>query len=70
MSLVQEAVRGPDALPPATLEKMVRDSIRDNLDLTKFREQQEQETAESSTLDELCERVRGLIDDKLRWSKK
>ena len=42
-----------DALPPATLEALVREAIEQNLDLSKFAAEQQQEEAERIALNEL-----------------
>lgn len=51
-----------DALPPATLEAIVRESIEQNLDLSQFQEEQEAEVPERERLESLRESVRQYVE--------
>ena len=54
-----------DALPPATLKDLVRDSIEENLDLDRLEEEREIETSEELQLEEIRESVEHILDG---WS--
>ena len=50
-----------DALPPATLESLVRGAIESNLDLSKFEAEQQREAQERARLAAIRHKVKGLI---------
>lgn len=54
-----------DALPPATLETLVREAIEENLDLSKFGAEQQREEAEREALAELRGRVTQIVEEML-----
>jgi hypothetical protein len=51
-----------DALPPATLQEIIRKSIEEKLDLTKFEEQKRLEEVDCDELDALRNKVDDLLD--------
>ena len=51
-----------DALPPPTLERFVREAIREHLDLSQFREEAEAQETESARLADLREQVRDFLE--------
>jgi hypothetical protein len=52
-----------DALPPATLESLVRRAIEENLDLSNFEVEREREELERASLAAIRRKVEGLIED-------
>ena len=57
-----------DAVPPATLERMVREAIEAELDLSTFDEERRIEHAEGASVAALRERVRTLVESALEGS--
>jgi len=51
-----------DALTPATLENLVRDSIEENLDLSLFQEEQERQAEERGQILDLRGRIIEVVD--------
>jgi hypothetical protein len=51
-----------DALSPATLESIVKDSIRETLDLSQFEEEREEQAEEARELATLRSHVLELVD--------
>jgi len=56
-----------DALPPATLEWLVRQGIEENLDLSKYREEIVRETVERDALSALRKQVDEFVKENLEW---
>ena len=53
-----------DALPPATLEALVREAVEQNLDLSRFAAEQQREEAERIALNELRAEVVRFVDGR------
>jgi len=54
-----------DALPPATLESLVRSSIEGNLDLSNFNQERQQQEAEMQTIASFREEVQQFVIENL-----
>jgi len=52
-----------DALPPAALEELIRRSIENRLDMSKFRKEQELQEGEMSQLQDLKDDVHQFIEE-------
>ena len=52
-----------DALPPAVLEDLIRESIEENIDLSRFQQEQERHREELAPLNELREQVLHFVQE-------
>ena len=55
-----------DALPPLTLEQLIREAIENNLDMSKFEAESVREEEERNRLETLRRRVKKLLDKELK----